>query len=232
MYTLQRALAALIVAACAAGAVHAAQPRADVGLASSSAAAQPAGRAAQEALTQLGASLAAQAGSLPAGFPLAVGDVQDLQRARIGYGYEEFQADPQALLASASLQASARATGQWRYTISVDGRAVGLITMAQIEGHWQAVSLGGVALSAEVNNVARLQGGRGASLRFIRVLQASSDFIEATGSDKSVRYAPLEGARAALGLDAALRAPSDGLLDEADFSPALREAVSRNLAND
>lgn len=227
MQMFSKAVAAALLAAF--GGVAFAAQTADVGLARGNAAQAPAGRAAIAALEELSTSLTSQEGSLPEGFPFAVGDVGDLKRARIGYGYEEYLADPQALLAGASLHDAARASGTWRYVVTLDGRAVGLITLAQVEGRWQPVGFGAAQLAAEVDAVAAQQGKRGASLRFVRVLQATSDFIEATGADQRVRYAPLAAARATLGASAAIKAPSDGLVEEADFSAGLRDAVARGL---
>ncbi|UXI70162.1 hypothetical protein [Tahibacter amnicola] len=183
---------------------------------------RPAADIAQAALNELGLSLAPLEGSLPVGFPFAVSDVQDLRRATVGFGYEEWQADPQLLLAGRSLADAARPTGQWRYVVSVDDSPVGLLTLAMQDGRWSIVSIGGAALSEEVAQIAR--STKADAVRFVRVPQASSDFIELRGVDRRVSYVPLGGARRMLGLDKA------GALDESAFAVPLRDVIARNLS--
>ncbi|UXI68074.1 hypothetical protein [Tahibacter amnicola] len=227
MFTMKRVLATLILAACTAGGAVTAQAATDLTtrmeLGNNTAA-----LAAQAALGQLSASLAAEEGSLPAGFPLEVTDVQDLRRATIGFGYEEFTADPAALMAGDSLEKAARPSGTWRYTVLVDGQPVGMMSMAYVGGKWEVASIGAARLANEVNDaVAQMQKGQ--SLRVIRVPQATSDFVEIKGAGQKAKFVPLDAARRSLDIQQALVTKQGQAVDESAFAASLRDTVSRNL---
>ena len=177
--------------------------------------------------------LAHAASGLPQGFPLAIRDLQDLRGATVGTGYQVFDANSRELLAGSSLSDSAHASGRWRFVVQIDGRPAGLLTVALHEGTWQLVSIGGIEAARELEAVNAYHAAtNGTPLRLIRVPQATADFLE-VNSGGALRFAPLRAARETLAriqvqTGAALSAQS--LLNDADFVPALRTAVTRNLA--
>lgn len=183
----------------------------------------------------------AHAGTLPDGFPLDVTDVQDLQEARIAYGFPVYTVDPKDILAPRSnFSATARPTGVWRFLISRDSRPIGLATVEKLNGTWQTTSYGGAGLSKDVDALMQFHGNANRSnLRFIRIFQARSDFLEvASGNGTAPRFAPLQSAREALLLQqrtrksgAAVDNSASGLLDASQFAESLRAAVQANLAN-
>lgn len=211
-----------------AGAASAATPAVEAEFASAATARteSPVRAAANRALRDFAAQWQGQAGTLPRGFPFDVKDVADLAGARIGYGFRVHDADPAGLAAGDSLDASARDIGQWRFNVVLAGRPIGLITLVEEGGTWQAVSFGGSRLAAEIDAV--VQASPGATLRYVRVLQATADFIE-VGAGKNARYAPLQAARESLRLASTARG-SDGLVADVELSAQLREGVARNLA--
>ncbi|UUZ52305.1 hypothetical protein LP419_22260 [Massilia sp. H-1] len=89
-------------------------------------------------------------------------------------------------------------------------------------------------LSKDVDAMASFHGNADKSnLRFMRIYQARSDFLEVVGQDGRARFAPLHSARESLMLKTAPRKrarPSDDLLDEPDFIQPLRSAVKLNMA--
>ncbi|HEX7369380.1 MAG TPA: hypothetical protein VF284_03755 [Rhodanobacteraceae bacterium] len=163
--------------------------------------------------------------AMPAGFPLAVNDLADLQQARIGWGFAVYNIDPRSLLAGKNLDASARPTREWRYAILLQGKPVGLVTMLHTATGWKAVSFGGAGLSADLGTqLARYGRQSGAQLRFVRVPQAGADFIEVKRGTAIPSFVPLAAARASLHLDTA--SPRSG----AELVSSLRQAVQASLA--
>jgi hypothetical protein len=222
-YLIPAGLALLAGVACA---VQAAQPVSEADFAAPAARVEtPARNSAGAALRQLAAQFRDEAGSLPAGFPLQVRDVAELADARLGYGFQVYDVDANSLAAGSSLSAAARATGTWRFAVLREGRPIGLVTLVQEEGQWQAVSFGGAGLVQEMDAVVQSQAA-GAQLRYLRVPQATADFIEVRSAGKAARFAPLRAAREALLLKAR---DGDGLMAEAELLPELRDSVARNL---
>ena len=176
-------------------------------------------------------------GGMPPHFPLAVADLKELGRAKIGYGFQVYTFDPADVIAGRSdVGRMARPTGDWRFVIEVNGRPIGLATVRQERGQWETVSYGGAALAKEIDTVAARHGNASRSnLRFIRVFQAQSDFIEVTSdADFRVRFAPLQSARQSLALrqySAAAKSDADSLIDAAEFLDPMRNAIKANLAN-
>ncbi|MEO6919876.1 MAG: hypothetical protein ABI171_12820 [Collimonas sp.] len=182
----------------------------------------------------------AHAGNLPDGFPLDVADVQDLKDASIGYGFPVYTVDPKDIVAGRSdFSAMAKPTGTWRFVIDLKHRPIGLATVEKINGAWQTVAYGAAGLSKDVDALSRFHGNADHSnLRFIRVYQARSDFLEVASANGAVRFAPLQSARESLLLQQRANKSggnandsAGGLLDASQFAESLRAAVKANLAN-
>jgi hypothetical protein len=189
----------------------------------------PARGAAEQALRQLGDRLRGKEGTVPQGFPFDIRDVADLRGARLGYGFEVFDADAASLNGGDSLARSAQATGAWRFAVTSQGRVVGLITLVPGASGWDVVSLGGAGLSREIDAVVYAQGARNDTrLRYVRVPQATSDFIEVQTGAAEARFAPLQAARENLRLAAG---KGDGLLSEREVQTSLRHALERTLTD-
>jgi hypothetical protein len=172
-------------------------------------------------------------GVAPADFPLDIGDMQDLKDAVIGYGFPVHTVDPKDIVAGRTdLQAMARPTGQWRFIITVRGKPVGLATVEQVNGRFETVSYGGAVLAKDVDALTAHHGNANRSnLRFVRIYQARSDFLEVSEGGRT-RYAPLHSARESLLLQArALKAgqADTSLMDAAEVLQPLRAAVKANL---
>jgi hypothetical protein len=190
----------------------------------------PVRTAAVQALRGFAAQFDADKGTVPPGFPFDVRDAGDLQAATVGYGFQVYDADPTSLMAGESLDRSVHPTATWRFCVMLDGRPVGLMTVAQGASGWEAVSMGGAGLAKEVDAVVYARAGKPpAQLRYVRVPQATADFIE-VGSADSARFVPLQAARESLRLAASDKGV-DASLADAQLQPQLRDAVSRNLAD-
>lgn len=193
--------------------------------------------AAQRDFAQFAAAQQQLRGSgAPIDFPLDITDLQDLKQAVVSYGFPIHTVDPNEMLAGrSSMQGMAKPSAQWRFVITLQGRPIGMATVERNNGRYETVEYGASVLSKDVDAMAGLHGNADKSnLRFLRVYQARSDFLEVMGQDGRARFAPLHSARESLVLkQRASKAgkPDDGLLDEADFIQPLRSAVKLNMAS-
>ncbi|MET3135174.1 hypothetical protein AAKU55_005482 [Oxalobacteraceae bacterium GrIS 1.11] len=197
--------------------------------------AQSAGAAARRDFAQFAQHHLQTRSGLPAGFPLDVNDVGDLKDAKIGRGFQVYTIDPGDIVAGRSdFGTMVKASGVWRFFIMLNERPIGLATLEQVDGKWETVAYGGAVLSKDLEALTVVHGNAQASnLRFIRIFQAQSDFLEVrSGTDAKARYAPLQSAREALLLQRARPTDQggDGLIDAADFLEPLRAAVKSNMA--
>lgn len=194
--------------------------------------------AAKQGLLTLARRLASlpQTGNAPR--IMAVSRYADLQRASIGYGFQVNLLDPRTLLSGGSLAASARASGEWRFVVMLDGQPVGLITVAQVRNHWQMVSAGASELARDVMLVVSRYADTtpAVPLRFMRSLQGVADFIEvgspAPGTPGAPAYIDLSTVREAL--QQTPGTPRTAALElqplpESQLMPALRANVRRGM---
>jgi hypothetical protein len=181
--------------------------------------------------------LQARGNGLPPEFPLDISDIQDLKDARIAYGFPLYTIDPAELIAGRSdLRAMAKPNGIWRFVIAVKGRPVGMATVEQVNGQWETVAYGAAVLAKDLDAAIGVHAdSTHSNVRFIRVYQAQSDFLEvASPSAGKARYLPLHSARQSLLLQqrSAKNTPADsgdGLLDSSELLNPLRAAVKTNL---
>jgi len=180
-------------------------------------------------------SLDTHGGTLPDGFPFEVNDLQDLQRARLAYGFEVHTIEPQDLLDSgAELSQRVKPTGTWRFVVQLEGRPIGLVTVQQHNGRWESIAFGAAVLAKDVDAVMQRHANSARSnVRFIRVFQAQSDFLEVQDANpgRSARFAPLVSARESLLLQAQRGSGAEqaGLTEAAELLEPLRAAVRKNL---
>ncbi len=170
------------------------------------------------------------AGASATGLALEVADLQQLSAASIAYGFQVHTIEPQDLVdGRGDLRSLARPTGTWRFVVQVDARPVGLVTVARMDGQWQAVSFGGAGLAAEVDALmATHANAERSNVRFIRVFQAQSDLLEVAAADGKAGYALLRSARESLDADAPEAAGA--LRKSHELMVPLRTAVMKNMA--
>lgn len=181
------------------------------------------------------AQMQLRGGGSPADFPLDFTDLQDLKNAVVSYGFPVYTVDPADLVAGRqTLHGMAKPTAQWRFVITLHDRPIGLATVERNNGRYETVEYGGSVLSKDVDAMASFHGNADKSnLRFMRIYQARSDFLEVVGQDGRARFAPLHSARESLMLrQRAAKAgkAGDDLLEESEFMQPLRSAVQLNLA--
>lgn len=234
----------LLAAVLTSGAVFAQSSAGGIGAAdfvmSSARTASPTQLAAARGLSDFAAQFAGQAGELPQGFPLDVRDLGELRNARIGWGFQVYDVTQAALQSSASLETSARPTGIWRYEVILHDRPIGLVTLAQAAHGWDVVSVSGIGLVGDINDVVGAYGSSaGTQLRYVRVPQATADFIQVKRGAAAAQYAPLQAARDTLRVPAArtsavlgvANTADTGLLSGGELRTQLLQAVVRNATN-
>lgn len=179
-----------------------------------------------QALARRGALVAQKQPSLPAGFPLAVGKASALAQVRVGWGFEVYDVLPADLQSGTSLREAARPTGEWRYALLLDGKPVGLVTVVSAGTGWKAVSFGGSGLSRNIGAVVRQYGRRaGWHLRYVRVPQATADFVEVDHAATASRYVPMRAAVHSLHLTNTQPLAGAALMGK------LRQSVARHLGH-
>ncbi|CAN7263800.1 hypothetical protein LJR230_001054 [Trinickia sp. LjRoot230] len=204
----------------------------------------PQRQAAEQALRTLADHPLAHSSGRYAGRILAVDRDDALRRATIGYGFEMYVIDPGPLLAGDGIDASLRHTGVWRFVVLLDDSAVGLITVAKLQGRWQMVEVGAAALAADIADVITSYEASQPPprMRFVRSEQGHADFVEVmppavSGSPAEPGYVPLLSARslAATGAGATqqngLAAVKRAAMSEQDILPVLRESVRRGMVD-
>jgi hypothetical protein len=170
-------------------------------------------------------------GGAPSDFPLAIGKLQDLKAASISYGFPVYTIDPPDLLAGrGNMRSMAKPVNQWRFVIALNGRAIGLATVEKNNGRYETVAYGAAILAKDLDAAASQHGNADKSnLRFLRIYQARSDFLEVDSLDGRGRFAPLHSARESLSLRKQSGAKGSDLLDETELVQPLRSAVRQNM---
>jgi hypothetical protein len=146
----------------------------------------------------------------------------------IGHGFQIYTVPPAALAVSSELTPIIAPTALWRFVVMANGKPVSLVTVAQVQGNWTAVSMGGAQLAPEVNAVMeQWPAAKGYAYRFIRVYQARADFIEISMNGKLIGFVPLTASRLAFGLEGPFDAGA--LLQSSEIVVPLRRLVNEKM---
>jgi hypothetical protein len=167
------------------------------------------------------------AGTLPDGFPFDINDLSELKTAELGLGFEVYSAHPQTMLAGGRpFDQMLMGTGIWNFVVMVDKHPVALLELEKVLGKWQVNGAGGSKLAQDVYASTQNHAGKNA-FRFVRIYQATADFLEVKDMEGKPRFAPLLAARQSLrtfntGAETQLANPQDLL-------PSLQQAVRSHL---
>lgn len=176
-------------------------------------------------ITELGKDL--PAGNLPEGFPFDVHDFSELKNAKLGLGFEVHTAHPQTLLAGGRpFEQMLMGTGIWNFVVLVGDHPVALLEMEKIQGKWQVNGAGGSQLAQDVYLSTQQNAGKNA-FRFVRIYQATADFLEVKDFEGKARFAPLKAARQSLRMSIKNEASS---VTDSEILPSLQQAVREHLA--
>lgn len=202
----------------------------------SEAQASPQRQAALTGLRNLASHLSTQSSAGAGNRIFNVDNYRALREATIGSGFEVYLADPSALQSGKRLDESLYGSGEWRFVVMANGKSVGLITVARMDGKWSMVQAGASELAEEIQSISTRYAQRlpQAKLRFVRCQQAVADFIEvstqqAAASATAPVYIPLVSARAMLERGHADAAnpvvTTESVLSDAELSDRLRQST-------
>lgn len=153
-----------------------------------------------------------------------------LDNPTVHHGFQVYTVSPLKLQKSTGLSSILTPTGLWRFVVVKEGQPVSLITVAEIEGQWKAVSIGGAQLAVEVNKVMeRWPAKQGYNHRFIRIYQARADFIEISSNGRSIGFVPLTASRLAFGMSGEFDPAA--LLHGPEIMPRLQKAAVETINN-
>lgn len=169
-------------------------------------------------------------GSLPADFPFDVNDLSELKNAKLGLSFEVSTIQPQTLLAGGRpMEQMVTGTGIWNFVVSVNNVPVALLELEKSYGKWVVNGVGGAKLAQDVQANAQNHSGKEA-FRFVRIYQATADFMEVRDSNSKARYVPLIAARETLKMAPAPATNAVNLSDGNDLLPTLQNTVRANIA--
>lgn len=198
----------------------------------------PQRQAAVDGLASLAVHLPAVAPPSRARRIFDVDDYRTLRDATIGDGFETFLVDPHALVSGKRLAQALYGSGVWRFVVMANGRGVGLITVARMNGKWSMVEAGASELANEVESVAGRYARQSpqAQLRFVRSPQAVADFIQVSAANAATPasepvYVPLSSARALLARARTQAATPESTLSDTALGDLLRPSVERGLSD-
>lgn len=167
-------------------------------------------------------------GDLPEGFPFEVNDISELKNATLGLGFEIYSAHPQTLLAGGRpFDQMLIGTGVWNFVVLVDKNPVALLELEKVNGKWQVNGAGAAKLAQDVYVSTQNHAGKDA-FRFVRIYQATADFMEVKDMEGRARFAPLLAARQSLRNIQSSNTETP-LPASQDVLPALQDAVRNHL---
>jgi hypothetical protein len=148
----------------------------------------------------------------------------------LGLGFRMHTVSPHALVNNTelTLEALVLPMDMWRFLVLENENPVGLLTVVKVDREWKAVSFGGADLAMEIDAIGK--NWNGYTFRFIRVYQATSDFMEIMSGRDTLGFAPLKSARISLGIDSFVSS-SGTLVYNSEILEPLREMVSRTLSS-
>ncbi len=140
-------------------------------------------------------------------------DQDEVNRATLGEGFQIYTVPPQTLLSGQSFQnfeSIAVPTKAWQFLIRSGRDAKAFLRVDYINGQWQAVSLGSSGLAVQMDSIVKTWPPSAAyKLKFIRIYQAKSDFVEISSPEKIIGTIPMTSARVAMKMSRSQFDPRD-----------------------
>ncbi|HEY5973693.1 MAG TPA: hypothetical protein VIU41_03035 [Geobacteraceae bacterium] len=114
--------------------------------------------------------------------------LSDIEKVGLGKGFEIFTINPDKLLdetSSQDFQSLVSTTNVWYFPLVVEGRSKSLLKLRFTEGKWFPSGMGSSKMAKEMADFMEAwPASAGYHFRYIRVFQASSDFIELSQNGK------------------------------------------------
>jgi len=148
----------------------------------------------------------------------------------VNHGFQVYTIPPLPLLKGSRLSSLLTPSGLWRFVVVKEGQPMSLITVAELNGQWKAVSIGGARLASEIDKVMeRWPESQGYNHRFVRVYQARADFIEISSNGRTVGFVPLTASRLSFGMSGEFDPAA--LLHDPEIMPRLQKAAVETINN-
>lgn len=155
-------------------------------------------------------------------------DAKEVEQATLGQSFQIYTITPDKILetdSSESMEEMISATSIWLFPIVVKDEVRTLLTVGRIDTKWEAYEVGGSKLAKLLAVVQdKYPATEGYDLKFIRVFQASADFVLVSRPGES-ELVPLESARSSM------KSAQGITLSPSDLLPRLQDAVRRNLTS-
>ncbi len=145
----------------------------------------------------------------------------------LGAGVRIYTIAPTFDADTASLDSLAVPTGHWRFMLLAGNQPAAMLTVAETNGEWHAVSIGGAGIARELYQVInRWPAGEGYNYRFIRIFQARSDFIEISRNGNVSGFVPLTSSR----ISFKMAGPFDPavMMRNSEIFPQLKDIMSKH----
>jgi len=146
----------------------------------------------------------------------------------LSQGFQIYTLSPGQLLQKKGLEGMLTALNMWRFIIFRNNQPASLLTVAPVNGQWQAVSLGGAKLATETAAVmTQWPQSQGYTYRFVRVYQAQADFMQISRAGKTIGIVPLTASRMAFGISG--KFDPAAMLSDSEVETKLREIVTQRI---
>lgn len=149
---------------------------------------------------------------------------EELSRATLGTPFQVYTIPPEEILnynAGTPIGQIISATDHWFFPVKVNGEVRTLLTVAMVDGKWQAVSIGSAGLAQEWTAVVAKYPSD--THKLVRIYQAAADFV-LLGDAGSDELLPLKSGRIALGF-----AGDAEPMDPAEIIFKLQGTVQKNI---
>ena len=149
---------------------------------------------------------------------------EELDLASLGTPFQVYTIPPEEILnynAGTPIGQIIFETDHWFFPVTVKGEVRTLLTVAKVEGKWQAVSIGSAGLAKEWTEVVAKYNSY--TLKLIRIYQAAADFV-LLGDAGTDELLPMTSGRVALGYTGDAEP-----MDPAETIFKLQGAVQKNI---
>jgi hypothetical protein len=155
-------------------------------------------------------------------------DPQEFSRTTLGEPFRLYTLDPEEIIDFAEGHLGSmeeRPTDHWLFPVICDGRPRTVLTVAFLDGNWQAIEIGGPNPAPEMRELAlQWPAAQGYRLRYIQVFAGGTQFVQVANGESS-DLVPLESTARALGLIAKDEIYDHPLVASHDVATALEPIV-------
>ncbi len=155
---------------------------------------------------------------------------KSISTAAVDFGFRVYTVEPAKLMGSDvnTLAGAVTPMNIWRFIVKSEGKAVSLVTVAKVEGKWQAVSFGGEGIAGEMEQLKKTWSEEaGYEMRFVRIHQAKADVVQVRRAKDVLGYTPLESAKRTFEFES-VKFDSTTLLQDYDVVMPLKKLINKS----